>query len=168
MIGRPLSTAFRCKYPGSKSEEAVLRIAREAGKWSGDCLHMLADGRRISVESEIVLLRDEANREIGFSLVIRDSNDRIKQETERRTTAKRAEDEARQKWEQPRGNGNVLERFLENLPVCAYVNDEKGRYLINNRATRKAVPAPTDYAGKTFHSSTENKRHGAVSPFSCG
>ncbi len=148
MMGNPLLACFRCEYLNDQSEQQVLRVARTAGKWSGDCLHILDDGRKMLVESEITLLRDEANNEIGFSIVIREARDRIREKSERARTAKRA-DEARQEWEQLRGNGNILERFLQNLPVCAYVKDEKGRYLFCNRATRDAVPATTDYIGKT-------------------
>ncbi len=145
MIGQPLSSCFRAEFPNGQSEQAVLGFARLAGKWSGDCVHIILDAQRIPVEAEVALLRDEADKEIGFSIVIREASTRERKDSEARS----AENEAKQQWEQLRENGNVLERFLENLPVCAYAKDEKGRYLFNNRVSRETVSVATEVVGKT-------------------
>jgi PAS domain S-box-containing protein len=146
--GQPLSSCFRAEFPNGQSEEEVLRFARLTGKWSGDCVHIFPDGRRIPVEVEVALLRDDADREIGFSIVILDVTNRKNREIERLAETNSARNEAKQQWEQLRGDGNVLERFLENLPVSAYAKDEKGRYLFNNRALSEALPFATEVVGK--------------------
>ena len=149
VIGQPVRSCYAWEYLNDGDDQTVLSAIKQNGAWSGDLVHILGDGRRLFVETEVRLLHDDAGTEIGLSIVTRDASARLKREKDRSAEANRTEDEARQQWEQLRSSGDVLESFLENLPACICVKDEGGRNLFYNRAAREAVPASADFRGKT-------------------
>ncbi len=53
MLGKSVSDAYRCEFMSGQNEQQVLMVARKTGKWSGVCIHILRDSRKILVESEI-------------------------------------------------------------------------------------------------------------------
>ncbi len=147
-IGRPLSDCFHCEYLDGENEQTVLKSIHENGKWIGNCLHTLKDGRQLFVEAEIGVLRDDRDAEIGLTIVVRDAVARSGSGAARGNVEPPV-DEAGRQWQQLRSNGDVLDRFLENLPASAYVKDESGRHLYHNRAAREAIPAIAGSTGKT-------------------
>ncbi len=149
MAGQPLPVSHRSEWLHGEDEQKVLEAIRQTGGWSGESFHLLQDGRRLPVESEVCLFRDDNGREIGLIAVVRDATAKRQRELQQFELAKRSRDEAQQEWKQLRGNDGVLENFLENLPACAYVKDERGRYLFHNKASKDLAPETVNSAGKT-------------------
>ena len=149
MAGQPLSVSHRSEWLHGEDEPKMLEAVRETGGWAGENVHLLQDGRRLLVESGVCLFRDDHGREIGLIAVVRDVSAKRQRELQQFELAKRSKDEAQQEWDQLRGSGGVLENFLENLPACAYVKDQRGRYLFHNKASRDLGPEIVYGAGKT-------------------
>jgi PAS domain S-box-containing protein len=149
MLGRAHTECYRCEWIDENDDSAVLTKIRESGRWSGDGLHSLRDGRQLLVESEVCLLRDDMGKEMGLISVLRDVTGRREHEFDRIRSASRARHEAQSDWARLRGSSDVLESFLENLPISAYVKDEQGRYLFHNASAIESAPILADSAGKT-------------------
>lgn len=71
MLGKPLSTACRWEWERGEDEKAILDICRDS-KGSGEAVHVLPDGRRIDIEYQACLLRDDAGNETGVIATLRD------------------------------------------------------------------------------------------------
>ena len=80
MLGQPLSTCYCYEYLNGEDDESILEEIRRTGRWSGDNLHHVGDGRKLIVESEVSLLREESGEMIGLSAVIRDVTEKRRRE----------------------------------------------------------------------------------------
>jgi PAS domain S-box-containing protein len=80
MIGHPASTCYRCEYLHGEDEQTILAKVRDVGSWSGESIHLLKDGRRLLVESDLSLLRDDEDHAVGIMLVVRDVTLRRRQQ----------------------------------------------------------------------------------------
>ena len=72
MLGQPLAVAFHYEWVDRQREEDVLHAIRQTGVWSGENVHLVHDGRRLFVESQVRLFHDEDGQPIGFVAVIHD------------------------------------------------------------------------------------------------
>lgn len=149
VLGQAHTECYRCEWIDENDDSVVLCKVRESGRWSGDSLHSLRDGRQLLVESEVCLLRDDLGNEIGLIHVLRDVTEKRGHKFDRIRSARRARHEAQSDWARLRGSSDVLESFLENLPISAYVKDEQGRYLFHNASAIERAPILADSAGKT-------------------
>lgn len=52
MLGRPLSLSHRNKWLHGEQDQTVQESVRQNGHWSGQLLHILHDGRRLSWNCE--------------------------------------------------------------------------------------------------------------------
>ena len=148
MIGQSLSNAYRREWLHGENDSSVFEGIRKTGKASGECLQILHDGRKILVEYDGYLLH-ENDQEVGFMAILRDVSVSRREDLERIAKKERTLERARQQWAHLRTNGTVVESFLENLPVLAYVKDDQGRHLFLNRAAREVITSSSDGTGKT-------------------
>lgn len=76
-------------------------------------------------------LKDERGQLLGINIGVQEITDR-----------KRAEEEIRR-------NKELLQAFMDNMPVSAYLKDQQGRYLLHNTTAKRLVPHLEDSTGKT-------------------
>lgn len=94
MVGQPLATSHRHEWLNEETEEKILGIVRSAGRWSGTNHHVLRDGRRLLLDCDIYLLRDEGGRDVGVLTVKRNASEtRRRQIDEQRTLTDAAREE---------------------------------------------------------------------------
>lgn len=148
MLGRPLPVAYRRGWQQGEAETALLKTIRETGKASGEVLQLLPGERQIWVEYTAYLLRNADGQSLGFFLIIRDVTDRRQPGMGRAAVDRWFKGKADRQWEQLRNNAGVLEKFIENLPVAAYVKDEEGRHIFQNRAFREVTKLTEESTGK--------------------
>lgn len=149
ILGEPLIRSHHAELPNGQAEEQVLAQVKNDGRWAGEAIHHLRGGRDLYVELEISLFRDPDGAPNGFLSVIRDATMRRAEELAREATAEGAREQTQRDWIELRKNTSLLESFLHNLPVSAYVKDEHGRYLFHNPASLELVPTLGDSAGKS-------------------
>jgi PAS domain S-box-containing protein len=149
MLGRNISRAFQSDWLSGINEQDVFAEVQKTGKASGENLQTLHDGRKIFVAYDAYLLHGEQQEPIGYFSILRDISADRREQIEGITAANRDREEASRQWAQLRNNAGMLENFLENLPACAFVKDERGRYLFQNIATRQATPILANSLGKT-------------------
>jgi PAS domain S-box-containing protein len=149
ILGQNISGAFIAEWPSGTDEQAIFEGIRETGRSSGETLQTLHDGRKLSISYEAYLLHGDHEEPVGYISILRHHSDDRRTEVEEIAAANRESEEANRQWTQLRNNSGVLENFLENLPACAFVKDERGRYLFQNIATRQAAPELANSLGKT-------------------
>jgi PAS domain S-box-containing protein len=148
MLGKPFPGDY-LDFRRSSSESDLISSIRSTGKASGEALQCLGDDRQIWVEYHAYLLRNEEDREIGLIVILRDITDRYQSMMPRTTDERRYDDNASRQREQFRSNATVFEKFLENLPIPAFVKDEQGRHLFQNRTLREVAKLAAGSTGKT-------------------
>ena len=123
--------------------------ANKPADWTHQETRVMRDGRKAVIEYKASIFRDEQENEVGYLIVAREVNVPSDQKTERKKISVLAPKEAREQWVDLGRQTEVLERFLESLPFCAYVKDEEGRYLFHNRVTIETALFSPDSLGKT-------------------
>jgi PAS domain S-box-containing protein len=77
-VGKIASKLFKTRYPLSK--EIFLSTLLRDGKWEGELRQICRDGRQITVESRVVLMRSENKRPLALLEVSRDITERKRTE----------------------------------------------------------------------------------------
>lgn len=149
MLGQNVSRAFSSEWLSGVDEQVVFAEIRKTGKASGENLQTLHDGRKVFVSYDAYLLHGTQEEPIGCFSILRDISGDRKDEVEGIAAANREREEANRQWAQLRNNVGMLETLLENLPACAFVKDERGRYLFQNIAMRQVAPVLANSLGKT-------------------
>lgn len=75
-LGRRFGEVVRVLWRNDDEAAAVRRGLDSEGRWSGECVHQLVDGREIAVEVSLSALCDEAGRRNGTLAVVRDVTQR--------------------------------------------------------------------------------------------
>jgi len=79
-LGQSLSKVYSSSWLHPDDELAANTALREHGHWRGEYCHVTRDGREISVESGLTLLREGTGQVTGMLAVIRDTTQRKLQE----------------------------------------------------------------------------------------
>lgn len=72
VLGKATSAAYRVEWPHDADENAMQEEVRHTGEAAGEALHILHDGRKVSVQFQAYLYRDEKGRAVGFIQTIRE------------------------------------------------------------------------------------------------
>jgi PAS domain S-box-containing protein len=149
IIGQTLPAEAGNKwYEGQERPQLPGGASKPAG-WTHRETRVMRDGRETVIEYKASLFKDEQECEVGYLIVAREISASSNQRAERRKFSKLAPKEAREQWIGLGKQTDVLERFLDSLPFCAYVKDEQGRHLFHNRVTIDTAQFCPDSLGKT-------------------
>ena len=136
VVNRPFEETYWWSY--SPAVQAQLRQAIErAGQGESvryDVDVRVADGQFISIDFQLVPMRDDDGQIINLipsALVI----------TERKRAELKREEELRKSKE-------LFQTLLDHMPLNAYMKDADGRYLFHNKASRPTFADTIDSAGK--------------------
>jgi PAS domain S-box-containing protein len=81
-LGRPLSEIYQPRWLQAGDEAAAAAALRERGAWRGEKVHVRQDGREISVDLGVTVLRDVDGQPTGSLAVIRDVTERRQHENQ--------------------------------------------------------------------------------------
>jgi PAS domain S-box-containing protein len=79
-LGQLVSTIYESRWPHPEDEAAAGTALRERGEWRGECVHVRPDGRALTVESGVTVLRDGLGQAAGLLAIIRDVSERKERE----------------------------------------------------------------------------------------
>ena len=79
-LGRAVSDIYQALWPTPQDQAAETAALAERGEWRGERVHLTHDGRELSVELGVTVLRDSCGRPAGRLAVIRDVAERKRHE----------------------------------------------------------------------------------------
>ncbi len=159
-LGRPLGSLYQYLWFHPGDEEAAFRALGQHGRWQGENIHVLRDGKQLHVDSTVSVLKDSSGQPAGMLAVIRDV-----------TTQKQSEAALRelQEWRQMALEGAQLGTFLIDLQSGATYWDARCRQILGvgqdepaSREKGSALVHPESRAG------TEAALAAAVDPDASG
>ncbi len=150
-LGRPLSSLLKTRHPEPLA--TIRKHLLSEGKWEGELIHRVKDGRRIIVESKWKLRTDRRGKPVAVLQIDNDITERklaeevlkrSKMELERRVAERTSEitqanarlvqelKRRQQVEEMLRRGAERYKNLFENSPLGLYRTDPRGRILMAN------------------------------------
>jgi len=150
-LGRPLSSLLKTRHPEPLA--TIRKHLLSEGKWEGELIHRVKDGRRIIVESKWKLRTDRRGKPVAVLQIDNDITERklaeevlkrSKMELERRVAERTSEitqanarlvqelKRRQQVEEMLRRGAERYKNLFENSPLGIYRTDPRGRILMAN------------------------------------
>ncbi|HWD00308.1 MAG TPA: PAS domain S-box protein [Candidatus Sulfopaludibacter sp.] len=143
-MGKPLTDLYRYEWQHPDDEKQAQSALEKQGMWSGENIHVLRDGTRIFVSSNVNAIGQEHGG--GMFAVVRDISE-----------SKRAEAVLRESEAQERSRAAELEGIMEAVPVAVTIaRDPECRHMVGNRMAYKLLGLP--YTSNISKSAPEPER----------
>jgi len=140
VLGRPRTELFTERWPSAAAATLACRQLRESGSYRAESVHLRRDGREISVESTVSLLRDAGRGPRGCLAVIRNIDERVLTQA---TLAAAAAALARRERQ--------FATLVENSPdIIARLDRDLRHLYVSPVVERYTGISATAYAGRTY------------------
>jgi PAS domain S-box-containing protein len=133
VLGRKITDLYQTNWASCEEEQAALDSLKKKGYWAGENIHIVKNGEKIIVESNVIVLSDVSGKRLWLLQLMRDVTHRKQMEAALRETAAR------------------FRTIIEHSPAIITVVDRNYRLVYVNPSIEQIIGvSPTAIMGKRW------------------